>query len=282
MPSPSPARAAISCLLAALCVPATGCQALFSLRDVVAGVVEPLAIQSTHVGVVPPEDPRLIDAIAGTEYESGVLTRLWPYDAKLGGEPSGLQPLFQGDASGGRLVMLPDPEGSGYRLDGDDGVRYTVGDPLEVELSYEGVPRWLQVVAPEAPVFALSEYHSLNEGIVLSLAGQAYSRALVMVLDVETSETIWSNLPSADDELEAPSRGAEALVVEIPGETFAEEGVYAVGVAGAVEAGSDDYAELNTALSGFTAARFEFRTVCTFADPDLCAPPAEGEAPPAP
>lgn len=273
------ARPTLSCsaplLLAALALSTSGCQALFSLRDVVAGVVEPFAMQSTHVGVVPPEDPQLIEAISGSEYGSGVLTRLWPYDAKLGGEPDGLQPLFQGDASGGRVVMLPDPEGSGYRLDGEDGVRYTAGDEIEVEVSYEGVPRWIQVVAPEAPTVAFAKYHGAGEPIRVSLAGQDYTRALVMVLDVETSETLWSNLPSSADDIEGGARGAEALVVDIPGDVFGEESVYAVGVAGAVEAGSDDYAELNTAVSGFTAARFEFSTVCTFADPDLCDPPDE-------
>lgn len=267
--------------LLAASAPMTGCQALFSLRDVVAGVVEPFAVQSTHVGVVPPEDPRLIDAIAGTEYESGVLTRFWPYDAKLGGEPEGLQPLFTGNASGGRIVMQPDPEGAGYRLSGDDGVRYTVDDEVEVEVSYGGVARWLAVSAPEAPLVAISEYHGLGEPIALSLAGQDYARALVMVLDVETSETVWSNLPSSAEDAGPGSRGPEALEVEIPGDTFAAEGVFAVGVAGAREAGADDYAELNTAVSGFTAARFVFSTVCTFADPELCEAPDEGAEAPA-
>jgi len=267
-------------LLLALVLPLTGCQALLSLRDVVEGALEPFAMQATHVGVVPSEDPRIADALAGSEYASGVLTRAWAFDSRIGGEPDGLKPEFSGMASGGLVPMLADPEGEGFRLDGADGARYTPGVEVEIQVVHEGEPRWLRVPSPDAPAVAISEFHGAGEELALSLAGQDFVRAMVLVIDVETSETVWDNLPKSAEDAGPASRGPEALEVTIPGEVFAADRVLAVGVAGADEAGPGDAAGVNTAISGFTAARFAFQTVCTFEDPDLCDPePLEGEEP---
>lgn len=270
-------------LLSVLLLPMTGCQALFSLRDVVQGALEPFAMQATHVGVVPSEDPRINDALAESEYASGVLGRVWAYDTRLGGEPAGLQPAWTDLASGGQLVMQADPEGEGFRLDGDDGLRYRPGEEAEVQVVLDEEPRWLRVVSPDAPTVAISEFHTAGASLPLSLAGQDFTRALVLVIDVETSETVWDNLPDSAEDAGPSGRGAEALEVTVPGEVFAADRLVAVGVAGALEAGPGDYAAVNTAVSGFTAARFTFTTVCTFEDPDLCDPEVEevpeGQAP---
>ncbi|MBL8614707.1 MAG: hypothetical protein JNM72_03760 [Deltaproteobacteria bacterium] len=266
--------------LLALALPLTGCQALLSLREVVEGALEPFALQSTHIGVVPSEDQRIADALAGSEYASGVLVRTWVYDTRAGGAPGGLKPEFAGLASGGSLPMQEDPEGEGFRLDGEDGARFTPGDEVEVQVVYEEEPRWLRVVSPEAPAVAISEFHGAGEELPVSLAGQDFVRALVLVIDVETSETVWDNLPKSAEDAGPSSRGPEALEVTVPGDVFSADRLLAVGVAGADEAGPGDYAAVNTAVSGFTAARFVFQTVCTFEDPDLCDPePVEGEEP---
>lgn len=229
-------------------------------------------MQATFVGVEPSGDPRIDDALAGSEYASGVVARMWAYDSRLGGEPAGLTPAWTSLNSGAQLVMEPDPEGEGFRLDGADGLRYLPGEEVEVEVVVEEEPRWLRVVAPDAPVFAISEYHLAGVPISLSLSGQDFSRVVVLVIDVETSETVWDNLPDSVDDAGLDDRGPDALDVMIPGEVFEADRLFAVGVAGAAEAGPDQYSSVNTAISGFTATRFAFTTVCTFSDPDLCDP----------
>jgi hypothetical protein len=265
-------------MLSAILGLATGCQSLLSLREIIEGVVEPLAVQASYAGVVPPEDPATEAALAETEYATGLSVRAWPHDIRVGGEPATIAFSVK-SVTDSLETPLRAHEDSGFVADGTDGLSYVPGEGVRLLAVYESAPRWIRVELPEAPVVQLPELHPLETALEIDLVGQDYSRAFVMVIDNDTAETVWSNLPGSEGEDRGVARGDEALLVEIPEEAFSYAGNFSIGVAGAWEAGPKDYADLNTALSGFTAARFVFSRICTTPTLEACELPPEGEVP---
>lgn len=265
-------------LLPGLSAPAllalSGCAELGDLRDKVEGLTNRFVVEAVHFGVEEPEDERIADALAETDWGRGAQVTAWLADASEVGEMdtapiTGVDVRFLSSSNGGLKMRAVD---SGkYQLDSDDGVDYREGEQVAISSTYGDIDRKLAVGSPTAPDIDLWTEHDQGDSLSINVSGQGYDAALINVLDIETGELTFSNLPDGAREFyELTHEGTGDTVVSIPGTAFPGEGLYAVGVAGMQVADPDSFEEVNTALSAFVAGRYRFGTVCTFADTQLC------------
>jgi hypothetical protein len=121
----------------------------------------------------------------------------------------------------------------------------------------------MRVTAPPPPDADLPTAHSAGQPLSVDLAGQGFDSVLVVVLDAASLELSYSNEPADIQELYEFGHGGTGDSVEIPGDAFPGDSLYAVGVAGLVTADAADLDEVNTALSSMLAGKFRFYPVQT-------------------
>jgi hypothetical protein len=185
------------------------------------------------------------------------------------GEPMGGQAVTL--TVDGRGLALLERGGGEYGATGDDGLAYVALSEATLAVRSEDGPRSLTMEVPPAPDFVLPASHTPKAPLEVDLSGQDFDASLGMVLDLVNGGTTWQDRPEGAVALYNFARADGGVgVVTIPADAFPEESVYAVGVAGTWNAGTDTFENVNKALSSGFAARFRFVTVCTFADPALC------------
>lgn len=260
-----------------LLVPAlllTGCgdfQKLLSLKDTFDEYTNGTVASASLVGVEPPTDERIALALEGTDLGSGAQASVWLVHTTGGEMDDGMGGQAVTMIVDGRGVGLVEQSGGEYGATADDGLAYVALSEAVVDIDGEAGARSLAMEVPAAPDFDLPESHEAKAPLSIDLGGQDFDASLGMVMDLVHGGTTWQDRPEGAVELYNFARADGAVdVVTIPADAFPEESVYAVGVAGTWNAGTDTFDNINKALSSGFAGRFRFVTVCTFTDPALC------------
>lgn len=245
-----------------------GCTAIDNLKDDVQGATNPLVMEGLVVGIAPPESGDL--DLAGTAFEDGASAVVAVADAdsvdNLDEAPVEGASVALLAETGGRVDMVD--EGSGrYAATGADGLVYTEGDDVTLSVDYGGGEdaSSAQLKLPRRPDVSFPANVPKGQPLHVNLSGQAFDNVLVAVVDGASGETVWSNYPTTIQDMYQLTHGAGSLAVDVPGSALNRESVYLVGVAGLVNAGSDDLTNVNTLLSAFTAGRLLFNAVSTVA-----------------
>jgi hypothetical protein len=93
----------------------------------------------------------------------------------------------------------------------------------------------------------------------------------VVVLDMSSGDVTWSNEPGDIGELYDFTHGeSEGASVAIPASALSNATLYAVGVAGMINADPETFEDVNTALSTMMAGKLTFGILCTLEPVDLC------------
>lgn len=239
-------------------------QKLLALKDKVDAYTNDHVASASVLGVAPSDDARVDEALTFTDLGSGAQVTAFVVSA---GDDAALDVRFVVD---GRGLALHDQGNGEFSANGDDGLVYVAGAAAALEIS--GTPSHrLPMDLPPAPEFDLARDHEVGQELTIDLTGQDFDGSLVLVLDLLTGGVTHEARPSTASELYDFSHvNGEVGVLTIPASAFPVEGVYGVGVAGTWNADPAEFEELNVALSGAFAGRFQFRTVCTFADIALC------------
>ena len=102
-------------------------------------------------------------------------------------------------------------------------------------------------------------------------SNQAYENTLAFVINVETGELTYDNRPTTPQEMYELTHPQGILMnevepevdsINIPGSAFASNGIYVVGVAGIMSSKTSQMDNINTALSGVIAGKFNLEAVC--------------------
>lgn len=253
---------------------ATGCQQLEEIQDTIDGATSRFVVEGVLLGVEPPDDETVALALEETDFGEGARLTVFLADAadvtSIEDAPiTGVDLVALSDASGGQ-VSVNEEGGGEYGASGEDGLVYGDGEEVLLKADFEDQDRRLTVQAPVAPEPGLERTHTAGEPLEVDLSAGAFDAALVVVIDTASSEIVFSNEPSDIQELYDFSHGEGELVVEVPGAALTDETVYAVGVAGMVNADADDLENVNTVLSTFLAGKFTFTAVCTLPEAALC------------
>ena len=245
-----------------------GCKILDDVKEDIEGFTEPIVVQAVLLGVA---DPDGVD-LSGTEFDRGALLAVYLADAsdptELENAPVSGASVSVRSESLGNLPMT-DEGGGLYRITGEDAdFSYHAGEEFKVVADYDSESHKTVVHAPH-PVDTddIPTEHARGEQLVvdLSTAPGDYDSAIAAVVELTTGEKTWSNEPSGVEELYAFTHSDEDVrKVVIPGAAFPTAGVYAVGVAGMHVGETEDYVEVNTALSSFLAGEMSFYGVVVY------------------
>lgn len=205
------------------------------LEDLFAGVTSDHFAEATVLGLSAPADMDL----SGTRYAHGA--RAGVYLATISGEPIDAS-LALRSPSNGDIQLEAQGDGSWIT----PGLVYTIGETYTVLRDGEEV---LRAPAVGPPTFTVPANHPLGGGLTIDLDGQDFDRVLVTVLDLETGEEVFDNVPDDISAAMLELNEEDPLLAEIPGVTFDEPGAYAVGVAGLKPSSPADVQDLNTLVS---------------------------------
>ena len=253
-----------------LALGASGCDQIKEWRDQVSGLTNRFVVEGVYMGVEEPDDDRIASVLGDTDFGEGSSVTAYLADAAeiddLENAPiTGAAIAFHTSSGGWNM----DEESNGKYVLTD--VNYVPGETVQLESTYDGTVRQIQVTAPSSPDGDIPWEHAEGEGLTVDLTGQGFDSALVVVIDVVNKTTTFSERPETISDFYNLAHGDEAtLLVDIPGSAFAGQSLYAVGVAGVVFSDEEDYYEVNTALSTFMAGRFKFEALCTFEAVEVC------------
>lgn len=251
----------------------TGCGKLSEIQDVVEGVSERFVVSGIYLGVEQPDD---ID-LSKTAF-SGARITAYLADASQINEIedapiSGTAVMLMSPGNGG-IVPMNDSGLGKYELSAEDGLEYVSGEEISLTSTYGDTDRAISVDVPPAANLDIDPDHAAGFPMVIDLSGQGFDAALAVVMDVETGEITWSNEPDdisalydmthPDGFIVGESEDTDdTILIEIPGEAFASESYYIVGVAGMNVSNTAGFENINTALSTMMAGKLRFADVCT-------------------
>jgi len=261
-------------MTSALLLSTAGCDQLSDISDKVEGITNNFVVEAFFLGVEPPEDETIALALEGTDFASGARATAFLADAAevtdIENAPiTGATLSLLSSANGSVTMAAGDVDGQ-YGSSGDDGLDYSAGEDVTIRADWDDEDRAIMVGAPPAPQPGIESAHTAGQGLDIDLSGQGFDAALVVVIDTATSEIVFSNEPSDITELYEFSHGQGEVEVTVPGDLLGDETIYAVGVAGLVNADEDDFDNINTVLSTFMAGKFTFTGLCTFSESTLC------------
>lgn len=219
-----------------------------------------------------------IPEIDTSVFEQANQAMLFLAQAEFSEDISNSQPISRAEVTLDGLAV-PETELDGqYMVGAADGFSYSEGEVI-FDIVHAGEDHMVKVTAPAAVDFgdSVTASHATGEGLTVDLAGQGFHSALVMVVslplsDEDAAEVTYTNLPEDDPAAmyqlahpEGSLLGEETVEIEeidIPGDAFAENGIYAIGVAGLRASSKDDMDNINLLLSGMIAGKFNFTPVC--------------------
>lgn len=254
---------------AALLFLATGCDLFDESKEILSGLTNPLVVQGMVLGIEAP-DAEGID-LEGTDYEEGTLMVAFLADAanvdEIEDAPvTGASVRLEGDVMGS--IEATEAGGGSYTITPDQGVAYVDGADWTMVVGVDGELSTATLRLAEEVTLTVPEQHSQDSPISLDLTAGAYDSALVVVLDGRSGEITYSNEPAGVKEYYDFTHSTETVgVVEIPGEAFPEQSLYAVGVAGMLNSGADDLDGMNTLLSAVMVGKMKFFPVSTIVIP---------------
>lgn len=239
-----------------------GCEQVQDIKDTVDGLTNPLVVLGLHMGVEAPESD-VID-LSETAFAEGASARVFLFDAgdvaSLGDTPVTGATVALVSASNAGGFSLEDQGGGTYAARGADGLAYAP-EEITVDIALDDGDSSISSVSPDGAEAGIATSHSAGNPMGVDLSGQDFDGVLVVVIDMSNSQLTWSNEPDSVEELYELTHGSGDPSVEIPGEAFELPGIYAVGVAGTVNAEVEDMVEVNTGLSSLVAGKWRFYPV---------------------
>jgi hypothetical protein len=119
---------------------------------------------------------------------------------------------------------------------------------------------------PDPPSFTLPEQWTAGADLVIPLAATDFDSALVVVVDVESGEVVFSNEPQGVRGYYDFLMGTGELEdLTVPGATFGEDATYVVVVTGLRKVLNRDIDEANTVLSVLEGGRARAYAMTTVA-----------------
>ena len=243
----------------------TGCDLLEEAREELTDLTNPLVGQVMIVGIAEPDDPTVAQALEGTDWEQGIFAQVFLADATsandLSNAPVGSATVKAKVGANGAIRLIEDTEGS-YLATHQDGLVYQVNANVEVSVNLEGGPALLRNKLPSEPDVAIPSQQAKGAKMIVDLEGTDYNAVLGVVVNAQTQAIVWSNEPTTAEEIYDFTHNDEAIrKLEIPGASFANPGVYAVGIAGLVNGDADQFENVNSLLSGFMAGKMSLYPV---------------------
>lgn len=242
----------------------TGCAQLNDLKEGVQGLTNPIVFEGVYLGVAPSEDDRI--DLTGTPFEQDALAQVFLADAASADEledapVTGAEVSMLADASG-KVALTEAGEGA-YLASTANGLRYDDGAQATLSATFDGMTSSVSITPPAAPTFPLASQMDAGTAFTIDLSGEGYDNVLVAVVDLQSGEVTFDNRPDDIQALYELAHGSGAQQVAVPASAIGRESVYAVGVAGMVNADASGVENANTLLSAFVAGRFRFVPVST-------------------
>jgi hypothetical protein len=247
----------------------TGCgitEEIDKLQDDIGKLTNDFVVSSFYVGAEEFEYAGV--NIADVEGLQDVQSVVYLATADVSGETDPL-PLSRAEVSVTTLdvngVAYTEPDPGFYYNNADGGLLYTPNETITIDATHEAMPHSISVMAPPSAEFDAPEEHPNNIDMVIDISGQGFDSALVGVAIFPAAEMVYSNEPTTFQELydlAHPEEAGSAETVVIPGETFAEDGIYLISVGGVYSANTVDMTDINTAFSSLLAAQMAFDVVC--------------------
>lgn len=245
------------------------CRPVTDIGDKIIGLTDPVLVGGIVLGSSPPAEPRLRAALEVAGFTGFTEARVVVADALEFQDidqalivDAGVTALPQ---SGERLPLGVDETGwyvppTGVRLP------YTPGSTLQLEavLPDRVNPGRVTVPLPNVPDIDVATVHPVGAPLELDLTDQGFDYAFATVYDLDGDE-LFSNAPTTNDaivDLVLPTSDPVESVT-IPGDVFASEDVFIVGVAGLKRAPDDGIEGLNEALTSVLAGRLELFPILT-------------------
>ena len=245
----------------AVLLPLAACDKLANTYD---GVTAPIVVQGLVLGVEPP--PSEVD-LSGSDFASGASVTVFLASAE---EAQNIEdaPVTDGavSLSGGNLATIQGTNlGDGaYQVGPDPAMEYQDNATWTITALTTNDTSTADVTLPPAANFTLAQQQTASQPITVDLTGQGFTDILIVVMDNATGDITYDNRPTGIKELYDRSRNNTPLTTaEIPGSAFADQSVYAIGVAGLTHTAADDLDFFNTLLSSVSAGKLRFTAVST-------------------
>jgi hypothetical protein len=169
----------------------------------------------------------------------------------------------------GTLTYNEDAEGF-YGLNSDDGLLYVDNEIVSIVFEDDAGAHSISNTLPLAANFDLPDSHAAGEDVVIDLTGQGFESYLVAVTRFPDGELVYSNEPATFQDIYDLSHAeGELTEIVIPGDSFVDEGVYAIAISALVGAETEDMVELNTILSSLLAGKVATDVICVPMCPEI-------------
>jgi hypothetical protein len=237
-----------------------------ALQERLDGLMNPLIAQGMVVGVEESESESVADLMALTSLEPGTSVSIFLADAEdaASAEDAPVQgALVEVD----RVRALEATEGGTYVVSPEAGLPYSAGDRWNIDIDRffdDTEVSSLSVVLPPVVDVELPEIHDPYASLTLDLAGQGFTAVMVIVIN-QYGFITHDSQPQTVTDLVVFAKGDDEIdSYVIPGDAFADEGAYAVGVAGLNHSDPGSIENLNTFASTIMAGKIRFYPVGVF------------------
>lgn len=248
-------------VLTAVSLALVGCRPITDVGDKIIGLTNPVLVGGIVLGSAPPADPRLRLALQEAGFTGFTEARLVVADAlEFQDIDQALIPTAEvtltaeGEAP---VAFLPDDAGW-FAPERGQFLSYSPGRTLRVEaiLPDRVNPGTIEVPLPDVATIDVAAVRPAGRDLPVDLSGQAFDYAFAAVYDLDGNE-VFSNAPSTNDDILDFVLPAEEPVEEVtvPGDVFAAEDIYIVGIAGLKRAPPENIEGLNEALTAVLAGR---------------------------
>lgn len=249
-------------LVAALSI--SGCAQVDDIKNTVNGLTNTMVVESLLLGIEAPDTNSKLD-LSGSDFAQGTTVKAFLADASdptsLSDAPvKGAAVNFVSDGNGGQLALKDNDDGSYSATEGDQGLVY-FAEKVSLSADYGDAIHSISVDAPPLATVDLGSSHTAGAPLTIDISDQDFDGLLVVVLSGPSADLSFSNIPTSIDDIYNFTHGDSPLAVDVPGDSFSDAGLYAVGVAGTRNAGADDMTEVNTVLSTFIGGQFKFTAI---------------------
>jgi hypothetical protein len=246
----------------------SGCALVKDVTDTVQGVLEPIVA----VGLVTALDPPTSELVDLSELELGVGIGATVFLA----DARDVSDLAQAPVTGAELALAGCGASEALSEDADGTYTLVPGNELDgcgaavLELSRSDVDPGLfaPFTLPDPPSFTLPERWTAGDDLVIPLAATDFDSGLVVVVDVQRGEVVFSNEPQGVRGYYDFLMGTGELAdLTVPGSTFEEDATYVIVVTGLRKVQNRDIDEANTLLTVLHGGRARAYALTTVALP---------------
>ncbi len=249
-------------LAIAALLPLGSCDLFSNAQDLFDGLANPLVGLATVIAIEEPDEVEL----SSTGFEPGTTVTMFLADA------SNVNDLDQTPVTGATVsvgnVDASEATDGVYTILPTAGLAYVDNASWSIDVLVGEDAAGATIELPEAAAFTVPTEHTIGEPVTLDLAGQGFDAFVGVVIAVSTGEVTWSNEPEDIGDVYNMTHGSgEVGEIIIPGEAFATEDAFLIGVAGLRNTESAGIDNMNTALSTVTAGKLVFEPTTTLSLP---------------